>query len=64
MTPSDETRHRCEVRHVLSMQTKDQRREFFKGVQRTRGPLALDQLQRDVADQWKKGNRGEQGLWL
>jgi len=64
MTDQETSRHRCEVRHVLGMQTKEQRRAFFNGIQRTRGPLALARLQDDVKDQWKKGNRGEQGLWL
>ena len=64
MTTSEEFRHQCEVRKILSMATKEQRQAFFRGAARTRSAEAVAKLQQDVMIQWKKGNRGEHGVWL
>lgn len=60
----EENRHRCEVRWCIAERTK-------RGVNWLREYLANEslasrkgRLEQDILDQWNKGNRGEQGVWL
>ena len=57
-------RHECEVRVVLRMKDKDSRRKYLDGIGKRRGIPLMKQMERDVMNQWKKGNRGEWGDWL
>jgi hypothetical protein len=69
----DEFRHRCLVRQVLRWRVTDRQyaHQFLNGwVEKDgrwvpgwneRHPKSI--LERDVRDQWKKGNRGENGEW-
>ncbi len=64
-TWSEEYRHQCEVRLVLRKRIED-RNEAFKylgKVKEKRGDEAAGKLERDVRDQWSKGNRGEEASW-
>jgi UDP:flavonoid glycosyltransferase YjiC (YdhE family) len=66
MSNSDEEfRHQCEVRHLLKYRHE-------KGLGAIRQLLSnpaykkrLAKLQKDMADQWRKGNKGTiEGQWL
>ena len=69
----DEHRHRCLVRHIIQMRIKDrdsayrwfngysdQNRRYHKGWNELHPNSCLE---RDVRDQWAKGNRGNKGEW-
>ena len=69
----DEFRHRCLVRQILRWRVTDREKahgflygwtdesgNYIKGWNERR-PKSI--LERDVRDQWKKGNRGENGDW-
>lgn len=64
-TYSEEYRHQCEIRFLLSERTlrgKEWLRHFLNqpAVKRRR-----ERLEIDIWQQWKKGNRGQvKGLWL
>lgn len=62
-TWSEQHRHQCEVRWCLSQRA-------LRGVNWLREYLAKDvvkprklNLERDILDQWTKGNRGHNGEW-
>lgn len=57
-------RHQCEVRLILSMSGKPERRSYLDLVRKRRGQTAANEIERDVMDQWKKGNRGGNQAWL
>jgi hypothetical protein len=70
----DEHRHRCLVRYIIRWRIKDRDAvyKWFNGYTDENGRYqkGWDQnhegsiLRRDVVDQWKKGNRGENNEWL
>jgi hypothetical protein len=61
---SDEFRHRCEVRWLLSERT----RRGQAGKAWLRGYLSnlsrRNRLEKDILTQWALGNRGDHGEWL
>jgi len=69
----DEHRHRCLVREIIRMRMQDRAKahrwlnggtdnagKYHKGWNELH-PRSI--LERDVRDQWSKGNRGEIGEW-
>lgn len=70
----DEHRHRCLVRYIIRWRIKDRDAvyKWFNGYTDEGGRYqkGWDEnhkgsiLRRDVVDQWKKGNRGENNEWL
>lgn len=62
---SEEYRHQCEVRYILSeraLRGKEWLRQFLNqpAVQPRR-----ERLEKDIWEQWQKGNRGSvKNLWL
>lgn len=64
---TDEYRHQCEVRLVLSRRhadgTSDWCNNYFALVEKKRGKEARDRLEGGVRTQWKLGNRGKHGDW-
>lgn len=58
----EEYKHQCEVRYVISLRIKsrDEALEYLKKVREKR---KTNKLERDVIDQWSRGNRGEKGEW-
>lgn len=69
----DTERHRCLVRYVIRrrLEDRDGAHRFLYGYRDESGRYhkgwndlhPKSRLQRDVLDQWKKGNRGEKGEW-
>lgn len=63
-TYSEEHRHRCEVRQLL----RERRLRGKEWLRQHLSNKALEQrryrLEFDILDQWKKGNTGENGIWL
>jgi hypothetical protein len=57
-------RHRCEVRYVIALRIKsrDEAMEYLSLVREKRKDKAA-RLEKDVIDQWNKGNRGVKGDW-
>jgi hypothetical protein len=64
-TWSEEYRHQCEVRTVIRWRMEDRNRalNYMEEVKKKRGKEAGEMLERDVRDQWTKGNRGKEGDW-
>jgi len=50
----EQHRHECEVRMILSMGSKDQRRGHLVGIEKKRGKAAADRLRSDILREWKK----------
>lgn len=46
------------------MSGKSERRSYLDLVRKRRGQTAANEIERDVMDQWKKGNRGGNQAWL
>ncbi|CAB4151610.1 hypothetical protein UFOVP599_26 [uncultured Caudovirales phage] len=64
-TKSEKYRHQCEVRYLLSIRHKYGLKEIRKLLSNPAFAPRLYQIQCDLAEQWRKGNRGtEIGLWL
>ena len=64
-TKSEKYRHQCEVRYLLSIRHKYGLAEVRKLLSNPALAPRLYQIQCDMAEQWRKGNRGtEIGLWL
>ena len=69
----DEFRHRCLVRAIIKMRVQDRQKAhdwlhggFDRNGKHNKGWNALHTgsiLERDIRDQWSKGNRGEHGEW-
>ena len=69
----DEHRHRCLVRGIIKMRMIDRQQAYVwlnggidKTGKRFKGWNELHPgsiLERDIRDQWAKGNRGEDGEW-
>lgn len=64
-TWTQEYRHQCEVRTVIRWRMEDRNRalNYMEEVKKKRGKEAGEMLERDVRDQWTKGNRGKEGDW-
>ena len=59
----EKQRHQCEVRQLLKWR-KEWGLQRFQGYLQTAGfDTRRAKLREDIADQWSKGNRGEDGLW-
>lgn len=58
-------RHRCEVRHVLKLRAASQSGalEYLEKVEKARGQGSAAKLNRDAAEQWRLGNRGQPDDW-
>lgn len=65
MMKTEEHRHRCEVRFVLSLRNQDKKKcqKFLDGVEERRGIESRDRIEFDAREQWKRGNRGQYGVW-
>ena len=63
-TSTEEWRHQCEVRWCLKERTlrgvEWLRQYLVKGAVQER----RQKLEADIYEQWKKGNRGEHGMWF
>jgi hypothetical protein len=66
----EEKRHRCEVREWIrrraQMGPEDGKawlRKVFEDIGKRRGKQAAERLKRDIAEEWKRGNRGAPGDW-
>jgi hypothetical protein len=66
MSNSDEEfRHQCEVRHLLKYRHEYGLTAIRKLLSQPGYSKRLHQLHIDMADQWRKGNRGTvKGQWL
>lgn len=53
-TYSDQYRHECEVRYVLSLPGKERRRAYLEAVDKLRGKAAGDRLRQDILKAWKR----------
>lgn len=66
----EEKRHRCEVRDWIRRRRqmgpdagREWLRQVIEDIGKKRGKQAAERLKRDIAEQWKWGNRGAQGDW-
>ena len=61
---SEEFRHRCEVRWLIAERIRRGKdgKAWLLGYLQKVGPRRM-QLERDILDQWRLGNRGDYGLW-
>lgn len=48
----DPLRHELEVKMILLMQGKEQRREYLQGIEQKRGKVAADRLREDLLKAW------------
>jgi hypothetical protein len=62
---SEEYRHQCEVRYVLTLRKYGNKFavDYMNSVLKARGKKAYNQLNTDQIEQWSKGNRGDKGDW-
>ena len=63
----DTHRHQCEVREWIKRRTTRHSswlKQQLVDIEKKRGAVAANRLRNDIADQWKKGNRGEYGTWF
>ncbi len=66
MNNSEEHRFRCEVRQILKWRVESRSKavEYLALVRKKRGDSRADLLEKDCKDQWSKGSRGEDGVWI
>jgi len=65
MLSLDEQRHQCEVRGLLRYRKENGVGAIRKLLSNPAYKKRLDQLLKDMADQWRKGNKGTvDGQWL
>jgi hypothetical protein len=57
-------RHRCAVRWLLAYRSKIGLKEFQIYIRQEKTIRLWLKLEKDFTEQWKKGNRGEMGVWL
>lgn len=55
---TEQHRHECEVRMVLKMNSRMQRKGYLDGVEARRGKVAADLLRVDVLRGWRNGDSG------
>ena len=58
MLSLDEHRHQCEVRGLLRYRKQHGLAAIRKLLSNPAYKKRLNQLQKDMADQWRKGNKG------
>ena len=58
-TYSEQRRHECEVRMILNMSSRIQRKGYLDGVEAKRGKAAADRLRVDVIRGWRNGTGTE-----
>jgi hypothetical protein len=66
-TWSETHRHQCEVRDLLAKRVTKGRswlHDHLVLIEKSRGKKARAQLERDIMDQWHRGNRGQAGCWF
>lgn len=70
MQEEEEHRHRCETREWIRRRAaiapgpgKVWLRQVIQDIEKRRGKQAAERLRSDIADQWRKGNRGALGDW-
>ena len=56
-------RHRCEVRHLLTMRCINGSAWLRNWLQDNKVQARREALERDIRVQWAAGNRGEEGDW-
>lgn len=61
---SEKYRHQCEVRYLIEIRHKQGLAEIRRLLSNPAFAPRLYQIQIDMADQWRKGNRGEKGEWF
>lgn len=63
---SEQHRHRSEVRQILKWRTQDRNKaiEYLSIVRNKRGDRVAQLLEKDCMEQWSKGSRGDDGIWL
>lgn len=62
----EEYRHQCECREWMRRrreQGPEWLRRMLAGIEKARGKEAAERLKRDIATQWRLGNRGAPGDW-
>jgi hypothetical protein len=59
----EEQRHQCEVRQLLKWRKEWGLQRFQRYLQTAGFDSRRAKLREDIADQWKKGNRGEERDW-
>ncbi len=61
----EDYRYKCEIRYILQWRTADRNVaiNYLSDVRKRRGDALADKMQKDCAEQWAKGNRGEKGDW-
>lgn len=66
MDNTEQYRHRCEVRTILRWRTEDRNKaiEYLSIVRNKRGDRIAQLLEKDCREQWAKGSRGDEGIWL
>lgn len=66
-TSSETFRHQCEVRDIIAKRVSKGRQwaaDHLAKIEKARGKSSRDVLERDIREQWSRGNRGEPGIWL
>ena len=61
---SEEYRHQCEVRCLIAMRVNKGKQWLVNHLNNPKLARRSQKLALDIQDQWKKGNRGEYGVWL
>ena len=65
MLSLDEHRHQCEVRYMLKYRHENGLAALRRLLSNPAYRKRLDILKKDMADQWRKGNKGlVKGQWL
>lgn len=55
---SEEWRHECEARKVMTLPSVDARRDWIESVEKKRGKPAADRLRETVRALWAQRDRG------
>ncbi len=66
-TWSEAYRHQCEVREIIRLRLAKGRvwaAGHMAAIEKIRGRKARARLEADIVTQWRRGNRGEGGLWF
>lgn len=60
-TNSEEWRHECEARHIMSLPNADARRDWLDKIERHRGKAEADRLRATVRALWRRRPGGDGG---
>jgi len=70
MQEHEERRHQCETREWIKRRAAKGPKEgkpwlakVLQDIAKKRGAAAAERLRDDIADQWRKGSRGDPGDW-